>query len=284
MKSDAVHAGAKQTNAPGHKISGQSSEFSALLGTLTLCFFTCKCSRQKNCPFLDSFFFYLEHQRSINLFLTATWALWSRGLLVRTCWNDWSKMAIITVYHAVRRPISSSAGDNGDTLWVSTLWCSSVSCSDKCWKKSPLSIIYSVAGPSICFSDRFISRSSIFNSACHASSQTVCVLFLPCIPGFWGMLQYTEKRREGHNIDSVHCRERKKEHFHCCHLRVQVYYSKPEHRTYLTALEISDFNWPLQLPHSLKQGISHHFIKMRIMSGICAAFLVWVFIDQRVIN
>lgn len=81
-----------------------------------------------------------------------------------------------------------------DTLWTCTLWCNSnIFCSNKCWKKSRLSIIYNVAGPSICFSDRFISRSSIFNSVCHASSQTVCVLFLP---GFWGMLQYTEKRRK----------------------------------------------------------------------------------------
>lgn len=80
-------------------------------------------------------------------------------------------------------------------------------------RRVPLSIIYSVAGPSICFSHRFISRSSIFNSACHAFSQTVCVLFLCCISGFWGMLQYAEKWRKGHNTDSVHCRERKRSIF-----------------------------------------------------------------------
>lgn len=80
-------------------------------------------------------------------------------------------------------------------------------------KRRVVSIIYSVAGPSICFSDRFISRSSIFNSACHASSQTVWVLFLSCIPGFWGMLEYSGKQRKGHNTDSFHCRERKRSIF-----------------------------------------------------------------------
>lgn len=65
MKSDAAPAGAKQTNATAHKTGGQSSAFSALLGTVTLYLHT------KTCHSLRSYL-YPKQQNSIDVGLSCS--------------------------------------------------------------------------------------------------------------------------------------------------------------------------------------------------------------------